>query len=76
MRRCAWGGDLGGTWVHAAAPSKRKARTVAARVVGNAKAARRRYGASAGITVHVVKRGAGAASPSSSRAAPARSRRF
>ncbi len=45
-------------------------------VVGNAKAARRRYGASAGITVHVVKRGAGAASPSSSRAAPARSRRF
>jgi|SRR5690606_30495138 hypothetical protein len=58
VRHCVWGGDPGWTWVHAAASSKRKARAVAARVLRNAKAARKRYGAPRGVTIHVVRTGA------------------
>ncbi|WP_336215493.1 hypothetical protein [Nonomuraea sp. LPB2021202275-12-8] len=58
VRSCVVGGDTGWTWVHAAASSARKGRSVAARLVRNAKAVHERYGAPVGVSIYVIKKGA------------------
>ncbi|MFI7453231.1 hypothetical protein ACIBQX_37490 [Nonomuraea sp. NPDC049714] len=50
------GGDAGWTWVHAAT-SRRTGRSVAARLLRNAGAVHKRYGAPPGATIYVIKKG-------------------
>ncbi|MFD0473143.1 hypothetical protein ACFQ0B_36435 [Nonomuraea thailandensis] len=69
------GGDAGVTWVLASASSSSKARRTAARLLRNAKAVHRQYGAPEWIDIRVVRKGragAGTARARWRRAAPAR----
>ncbi|GAB2950839.1 hypothetical protein ACFMQL_40760 [Nonomuraea fastidiosa] len=57
VRHCHFGGDPGVTWVTAFASSRAKANKAAARLLRNAKAVHRRYGAPRYIDIRVLKKG-------------------
>ncbi|MFG1699964.1 hypothetical protein [Nonomuraea sp. NPDC049309] len=57
VEHCRFGGDPGVTWVTAYASSRAKANKAAARLLRNAKAVHRRYGAPEHIDIRVLKRG-------------------
>ena len=58
VKPCFLGGDVGVTWVNAAASSSAQGRKVAARLLRNAKAVHRKYGAPEWIDINVLKKGA------------------
>ncbi|GAA4949851.1 hypothetical protein HD597_002456 [Nonomuraea thailandensis] len=58
VKPCVIGGDAGVTWVLASASSSSKARRTAARLLRNAKAVHRQYGAPEWIDIRVVRKGA------------------
>jgi hypothetical protein len=58
VKPCVIGGDAGQTWVHASASSARKGRAVAARLLRNAKAVHKTYGAPEYVDIWVIKKGA------------------
>ncbi|UBU09582.1 hypothetical protein [Nonomuraea gerenzanensis] len=58
VKPCVIGGDAGATWVLAAASSPARARATAARLLRNAKAVHRQYGAPEWIDLRVIKKGA------------------
>ncbi|MEO3870890.1 hypothetical protein ABGB18_18930 [Nonomuraea sp. B12E4] len=57
VKSCTFGGDAGQTWVNAPASSAAKGRAIAARLLSNAKAVHRGYGAPRWINIHVIKKG-------------------
>ncbi|MFC4010455.1 hypothetical protein ACFOY2_24730 [Nonomuraea purpurea] len=58
VKPCGFGGDQGQTWVHASASSAAKGRSVAAKLLRNAKAVHRRYHAPEWVDIWVIKKGA------------------
>ncbi|MEV0384620.1 hypothetical protein [Nonomuraea sp. NPDC050643] len=58
VKPCVIGGDAGVTWVNAAASSAAQGRKIAARLLRNAQAVHREYGAPEYIDIRVVKKGA------------------
>ena len=58
VKPCTFGGDIGVTWVNAAAASTAKGRKVASGLLRNARAVHRAHGAPEYVDIRVLKKGA------------------